>query len=116
MMLKNRIDIKGLSDEEVSLSREKFGLNKLSYKKGNEWFDTIKRIAKDPMLLLLITASTIYFISGKIGDGIFLSVAIVFQTSISLYQFKRSKNALEKLKEYSNLIAKLYEMKEESKK
>ncbi|MBJ7429447.1 MAG: HAD-IC family P-type ATPase, partial [Bacteroidia bacterium] len=68
-------------------------------KKENNFFDTLKRVAKDPMILLLLAASTIYFISGKTGDGIFLAVAIVFQTSISLYQFSRSKNALEKLKD-----------------
>jgi Ca2+-transporting ATPase len=53
------------------------------------------------MIILLLVASAIYFISGKIGDGIFLSAAIVFQTSISLYQYSRSQNALEKLKDFS---------------
>ncbi|MGB4774264.1 MAG: cation-translocating P-type ATPase, partial [Daejeonella sp.] len=65
------------------------------------FLDTVKRIAKDPMMILLLVAATIYFISGKTGDGIFLAVAIVFQTSISLYQYSRSKNALDKLKDFS---------------
>jgi Ca2+-transporting ATPase len=63
-------------------------------------FDAIKRIVKDPMLILLLTASCIYFISGKTGEAIFLAFAIVFQTSISLYQYSRSKNALEKLRDF----------------
>lgn len=50
------------------------------------------------MLILLLVAASIYFISGQIGDGIFLTVAVVFQTSISLFQYSRSKNALEQLK------------------
>ena len=91
----------GLTHEQVVLAREKFGQNKLNYKKENEFSDAIKRIAKDPMMILLLAASSIYFISGKTGDGIFLLIAIVFQTSISLYQYSRSKNALEKLKDFS---------------
>jgi P-type Ca2+ transporter type 2C len=51
------------------------------------------------MILLLLVASSIYFVSGKTGDGIFLAIAIIFQTSISLFQYSRSKNALEKLKD-----------------
>ena len=97
----NQFNIKGLDSEQVNFAREKFGQNKLDYKKENSFLDTVKRIAKDPMMILLLVASSIYFISGKTGDGIFLAVAIVFQTSISLYQYSRSKNALEKLKDFS---------------
>ena len=94
-------EIKGLTNELVIHAREEYGVNKLDYKKENSFLDTLKRIALDPMIILLLVASFIYFISGKTGDGIFLAAAIVFQTSISLYQFSRSKNALEKLKDLS---------------
>ncbi len=96
-----KINIQGLTQEQVLLAREKFGQNQLDYKKENNFIDTVKRIFKDPMMILLLTAATIYFVSNKIGDGIFLIVAIIFQTSISLYQYSRSKNALEKLKDFS---------------
>jgi len=97
----HNFNLKGLSDNEVVKAREKYGKNQLNYKKGNTFIETVIRIVKDPMLILLLIAASIYFISGKIGDGIFLSFAIVFQTSISLYQYSRSKNALEKLKDLS---------------
>ncbi len=100
-MSANNFNIQGLTNEQVILARKKFGQNKLDYKKETGFIDTVKRIAKDPMMILLLAASSIYFISGKTGDGIFLAVAIVFQTSISLYQYSRSKNALEKLKDFS---------------
>lgn len=80
-------NISGLTDEQVLLAREKFGQNKLDYKKQSEFIDAIKRIAKDPMIILLLAASSIYFASGKIGDGIFMLTAILFQTSISFYQY-----------------------------
>lgn len=100
-MSSNHFNISGLTSEQVVHAREKFGQNKLDYKQENTFLDTLKRIVKDPMIVLLLVASSIYFISGKVGDGIFLAVAIVFQTSISLYQYSRSKNALEKLKDLS---------------
>jgi P-type Ca2+ transporter type 2C len=100
-MSANNFNIQGLNSEQVILAREKFGRNKLDYKKENTFLDTLKRIIKDPMIILLLVSASIYFISGKTGDGIFLAVAIIFQISISLFQYSRSKNALEKLKDFS---------------
>jgi Ca2+-transporting ATPase len=97
----NQFSIKGLDSEQVNLSREKFGRNKLVYKKENNFIDVLLRIVKEPMTILLLVASTIYFISGETGNGIFMVVAILFIASISLYQDSRSKNALEKLKDLS---------------
>jgi Ca2+-transporting ATPase len=97
----NQFNIQGLNEEEIIHSREKFGTNSLNYKKENNLFETALHIVKEPMTILLLVASTIYFISGKTGDGIFMVVAILFIISISLYQDSRSKNALEKLKKLS---------------
>lgn len=91
-------EVSGLTTEQVTRAREKFGRNVLNFKKENTFFDTVKRVGKDPMMILLLVAASIYFISGKTGDGILLAVAIIFQASISFYQSTRSKNALEKLK------------------
>jgi len=103
----NQFNISGLTTKQVIIAREKFGQNKLNYKKENTLLNTLKRIVQDPMVVMLLVASSIYFISGKTGDGIFLAVAIVFQTSISLYQYSRSKNALEKLKDFSQPLCKV---------
>ena len=100
-MPENHLNILGLTNDQVTLARENFGQNKLDYKKENSFLDNVKRIVKEPMMILLLVAASIYFISGKTGDGIFLVAAIVFQASISLYQNSRSKNALEKLKDFS---------------
>ena len=71
-MSANNFNIIGLTNEQVINAREKFGQNKLDYKKGKQFLDTVKRIAQDPMMILLLVATSIYFISGKTGDGIFL--------------------------------------------
>ena len=97
----NQFNIQGLNNEEVLLAREKFGQNRLTYKKENSFLETVLSIIKEPMIILLLVAASIYFISGETGDGIFMLVAILIIASISLYQDSRSKNALEKLKELS---------------
>ena len=94
----NNFNIKGLNDEQVVDAREKHGLNELSYKKENGFVDALKGLAKEPMLILLLAASAIYFISGDSGDAVFMLSAIVLVSAISLYQDSRSRNALEKLK------------------
>ena len=97
----NHFNIKGLSDEEVLLSRKEFGENTLKYKQENTFIDAVKSLAKEPMIILLLVASLIYFISGMVSDGLFLVSAIVVVSLISLYQDSRSRNALEKLKHFT---------------
>jgi Ca2+-transporting ATPase len=106
-MANNNFNIEGLTDEQVLEAREKFGHNTLEFKKENGFIDAIKSLAKEPMVVLLLAASIIYFVSGKTGDGIFLSFAIVLVATISLYQDSRSRNALEKLKNFSEPNAKV---------
>ncbi len=100
-MSPNNFDIKGLTDEEVLRSRKEFGSNALKFKKENGFLEALKGLIKEPMIVLLLVASLIYFISGQIDDGIFLLSAIVIVSVISLYQDAKSRNALEKLKEFT---------------
>ncbi|MCB0704840.1 MAG: cation-translocating P-type ATPase [Saprospiraceae bacterium] len=91
----------GLSSEQVLESRQKFGDNQIYYKKHSGFLDGLKSLAKEPMILLLLVAATIYFVSGNQSEGIFMVLAIILVASISLFQDSRSRNALEKLKAYS---------------
>jgi len=97
-MLLDNFNIQGLSSEQVKLSKEKFGQNTLNYKQESSVLDAIKKLAKEPMIILLLMASLIYFLSGKPGDGTFLVSAIIIVSVISLFQDSRSRNALQKLK------------------
>lgn len=97
----NNFNIKGLNDQEVIRSREQFGTNTLKFKKENGFVEALKSLAKEPMIILLLVASLIYFISGQRDDGLFLLSAIVIVSVISLYQDAKSRNALEKLKDFT---------------
>ncbi|MDO6518664.1 cation-translocating P-type ATPase [Zobellia uliginosa] len=97
-MAVENLGIEGLTDDQVNRSRKTHGANSFAYKEKNGFLDALKGLLKEPMILLLLVASSIYFISGNFGDGIFMVAAIVLVGSISLYQDSRSRKALEKLK------------------
>lgn len=99
--MQNTNPITGLTESQVAASRTAHGSNELSFKKENGFWEALKTLAKEPMVVLLLAASVLYFISGKTGDGIFLGCAIVLVAAISLYQDSRSRNALEKLKSFT---------------
>ncbi len=100
-MSPNKFNIEGLSDTQVIAAREKYGQNKTTYKKTNRFLNALTQIVKEPMTVLLLVASTLYFISGKTSDGIFLASAIILISVISSYQNARSHNALQKLKDFT---------------
>jgi Ca2+-transporting ATPase len=98
-MKTNNFNIRGLDTEAVKQSRKKYGTNTSHNKKENGFIDALKALVKEPMVILLLIAAVIYFVSGEFGDGIFLTVAIVLVSLISLFQDSRSRNALDKLKD-----------------
>ena len=99
--------INGLTDEQVNSSRKKYGFNRQNFKEEAGIIVVLKDIVKEPMFLLLVTAAVIYFITGKLSDGIFMSAAIVFVSAISVFQDLRSRNALAALKSLSQPKSKL---------
>ncbi|MEX2231375.1 MAG: cation-translocating P-type ATPase [Cyclobacteriaceae bacterium] len=87
----------GLTTQEVLESRHRYGRNEVLAKK-HKHLEKILDLVKEPMVLLLLVAALLYFISGETGDGIFMTIAIVLVTGISWYQESRSRKALEALK------------------
>jgi Ca2+-transporting ATPase len=106
-MTQNHFNIKGLTNAEVIQSRKINGKNSLKLKENNALFEFLKSLLSDPMLLLLLIAAAIYFFSGDTDDGIFMLCAILFEVALSVYQNRRSKNALDKLKKYSQAKCKV---------
>lgn len=88
----------GLSDLEVLESSKKFGTNTINHQDKNHFLNSILDIVKEPMFLLLLTATSIYFITGDYADGIFMTFAIISVVAISVFQESRSRNAIEALK------------------
>jgi Ca2+-transporting ATPase len=88
----------GLTESDVVLSRMENGTNSLEHQNKNNLIASLIDMIKEPMFILLLIATSIYFITGEYGDGIFMTAAIVLVSAISLYQELRSRNAIESLK------------------
>lgn len=98
----------GLSNDEVISSRNKSGSNSLEHQQKNHFLISLIEMVKEPMFLLLVAAACIYYISGDYGDGIFMTVAIVLVSAISLFQESRSRNAIDALKKLSQPNSKVF--------
>lgn len=101
------MNFQGLADQEVSDSRKQYGSNRIDHQVKSPFLVALKDALKEPMLLLLIAASTIYFLLGELNEGFFLLGAILLVASISLYQDSRSRNALEALKSLTQPLGKV---------
>ncbi len=100
-MPKLPIDIKGLTAEEILISRKRSGENVVDQQEKSGFITALINTLKEPMLILLLAAGILYLISGSTGEAIFMLSAIVLVSAISLYQDSRSRNALTALKELS---------------
>ena len=94
-------NISGLSENEVIQSRNTSGRNSLEHQEKNHLLLSLIDMVKEPMFLLLVAATAIYFITGEYGNGIFMAAAIAIVSAISLFQESRSRNAIDALKKLS---------------
>jgi len=91
----------GLTEDEVGVSRRMHGSNRVESRSEHASLRILKETISDPMLILLVAATIIYFISGEISDALFMAAAIIFISAISVYQTNRSLKALRALKEFT---------------
>lgn len=98
-------NIKGLTDSEVVLAREKYGTNQTEGQKKDTWLYVLLEIFKEPMFILLIATTVIYFIVGEYSDAVFMLVALIAVSGISLYQDGRSNKALKELEKLNEPLS-----------
>ncbi|MDR6804814.1 Ca2+-transporting ATPase [Dyadobacter sp. BE34] len=89
---------RGLSTSQVLESRSRYGENKVEDRSESGFWAAVSGLVKEPMLILLIAASAIYFVTGSRGEGFFMLGAILVISIISIYQDGKSRNALRELK------------------
>ena len=94
--------IKGLSELEVRHLPELYGKNELTKEKKESLLKKILSILSEPMFLLLLVASIIYFLLGEAKDGIVMLVFVVFMIGIDVIQELKTDKTLQALKDLSN--------------
>lgn len=100
-------EFKGLTNNEVVISREKNGTNIQKQRKKESLIKKILNIFKEPMFLLLIIAASVYFIVGEYGDGITMLIFVLAVCTIEFIQETKTDKALEELNKLSSLNVKV---------
>ena len=91
-----------LTHSEAEHRLKEFGLNELpKEKKENNWLRASK-IIREPMILLLVAASSLYLLMGNLGEGLMLSLSVFVVIGISLYEERKSEKALAALRQLSS--------------
>ena len=92
----------GLTTKEVKELQLKYGLNTLPYEKKKTIFDVIIHAITEPVFLLLLFASLIYFVLGQSNDGIVMLVFVVGILSVDIFQEWKTDKTLLALKNLSS--------------
>ncbi|MFA6675484.1 MAG: cation-translocating P-type ATPase [Bacilli bacterium] len=91
----------GLTSEEVALRQQQYGKNELTPPKKHSLIKTIFHTLCEPMFLLLIIASVIYFVLGEPRDGAIMLIFVIAMISIDIFQEWKTDKTLNALKDLS---------------
>lgn len=107
-MIHNIFNYKGLSNEEVSISRKKYGSNTIGKKNNNSFFRLLLESLGDPIIKILLIALGIKIVflikSFDIYETVGIVVAIFVASFISTISEYGSEKAFQKLEEESSNI------------
>jgi Ca2+-transporting ATPase len=105
--MKTRDQFFGLTDEGVEESRKLYGWNKRGNKEANRFLKVLKDVVSEPLFVILVLTSLIYFLLGEFSEGIIMLVALAFVSGIAIFQENRSRNAVAALNKLSTPLAKV---------
>ncbi|WP_143962514.1 cation-translocating P-type ATPase [Litoribacter populi] len=98
----------GLNASEVLTSREKHGANLMPKETSWRGLAILKEVILEPIFLILLAAASIYFFLGEYQEGVIMLIAIGLVSGISLFQERKSQNAIDALKKISSPQAKVF--------
>lgn len=92
----------GLSEKEAAARLLTEGPNELASAKPRSLAQMAWDVVREPMLMLLVAAGSIYLVLGELKDSAVLLVSIFVVLGISLYQQRKTERALEALRDLSS--------------
>lgn len=92
----------GLTTTEAEKRLEMYGTNELVPEKKSSFFMKILEVLKEPMFMLLIAASVIYFILGEPRDGAIMLIFVMFVIGIDVVQEWKTDKTLNALRDLSS--------------
>ena len=102
----------GLTDEQIKVQKEKFGLNELAAKKNKTLIQKFLEQFKDFMIIILIIAAVISgvvgYIEGEgITDSIIILIVVIVNAVIGVAQENKAEKSLEALQKLSDHATKV---------
>lgn len=98
----------GLETSEAEYRIKKYGLNKLEVSKKRPLILSFLDEYRDPMMLLLLFATVIAFISGDTTDAVIIFVVVLLNGVISFIQKYKAEKAVEALKKMVSPQARVF--------
>ena len=99
----------GLTDEQVRLSRERHGSNRMTERKGEGFWKKLWGNFLDPMILILCVALLINVVFTFLGksewyEPVAIGAAVLLATLVSTFSEYKNENAFQKLQEEASQI------------
>ena len=95
-------ELTGLTDAEAMRRLAEERPNELASGKSRGFVTIALEVAREPMFLLLVAASSLYFVMGKLGDAMMLVASVLVVMIITIVQERRTERALEALRDLSS--------------
>jgi Ca2+-transporting ATPase len=92
----------GLTEAGAAEALRLKGLNELPQAKPRNLIRILLEVLREPMFILLILCSILYFIMGDLQEAVLLMVAVMAMIGITLYQEGRTEKSLQALKDLSS--------------
>src|SRR6185369_17576617 len=92
----------GLSAPEAARRLREAGFNELPSSKPKSLWRIAGEMLREPMLLLRLSCTVIYFLLGDIREAVVLSVFVNLVIGIEIYQQQKTERALEALRDLSS--------------
>lgn len=101
-MIDHTLLLTGLTTAEAGGRLVRDGPNELSVARKRTFFRALFEVVKEPMVLLLIACSGLYFSFGELREAILLAASIGLVIGITLIQERKTERALDALKNLSS--------------
>ncbi len=95
-------DLQGLSEAEAARRLQTEGRNELPASGRRTVFNIAAEVVREPMFLMLVACGLLYMLTGELSDAVMLLGFVVVVMGITIYQERRTENALEALRDLSS--------------
>lgn len=92
---------RGLTSARVEQLRARFGRNVVDSTLRRTWWRTLGEVLREPMFLLLLAASAIYFVLGDVSEALTLLAFVAGIVFLTVFQSHRTAQVLDSLREMS---------------